>query len=197
MKKIIIVTLAILSVLSATNLSAQNRFEIGVGYAPLFLMSVDDGVQFNSKYDAYFEWRLDLGKHFDVGAKLDYKVCPVSAFDMVATGYSGVLHCASLLTIADFSCLPGKAVNPFIGIGAGPALTLTHWTSRETRTGEPLPSDYYEHLGPLKAIPGFALIVSPRIGVELFNHLRLSTSVDASFNNLIRWPVCINVGWVF
>ncbi len=197
MKKLIITVLAIIAILPGSKVFAQSRFEIGVGYAPVFLMIVDDGVQFRSKYDAYFEYRYDFGRHFDIGAKLDYKLSPASAYDMAATEYKGFLHCCSLLGLADFNFLPGKAVNPFFGIGMGPALLLLQWTSRETDSSYPLPDEYYENLRPLTTSSDFAWIVSPTIGVELFRHLRLSTSVDVSFNNNVRWPVCLNVGWVF
>ena len=198
-KLLILVAFSIPAILSASKVSAQNRFGVGVGYAPFFLMSVDGGVVFKCKYDAFFEWRYDFGKHFDIGAKLDYKVCSVSAFDMRATKYKGILHCASLMALADFNFRPGKTVNPFIGIGSGPAWLPLQWTSRETRTDMQLPDEYYEHLYPLKTDHSFTWIVSPTIGVELFRHLRLSTSVDISLkaNADVRSPVCLNVGWVF
>ena len=189
--------MAILTILPVSRLSAQNRFEAGIGYAPFFLMTVDDGIGFKSKYDAYLEWRYDFGKHVDVGAKLDYKACPISAYEFViGLLTTGNQHCVSLLVTSDFNFLPGKKINPYIGIGMGPALIVNNWTTREQVTSE-RPGFDYSVIPPVHASTKFALVVSPRLGVELFRHLRISASVDASFDSDIRWPVCFNLGWAF
>ncbi|MCR5325558.1 MAG: hypothetical protein K6E37_02275 [Bacteroidales bacterium] len=198
MKNTIIITvMAMFAILPDSRLSAQNRFEAGIGYAPFFLEYVDDGIQFKGKFDAYLEWRYVIGKHFDAGAKLDYKACPISVYDfMDGLLTTGNQHCVSLLANADFNFLPGKKVNPYIGIGMGPALIVNNWTTREQVTPE-RPGFDYSVIPPVQAYTKFALVVSPRFGVELFSHLRLSVSTDASFNSDIRWPVCLNIGWTF
>ena len=50
---------------------------------------------------------------------------------------------------------------------------------------------------PLGAYTRFAFVVSPRFGVELFEYLRISLSLDWSLDADIRMPVCLNVGWAF
>ena len=192
--------LAFVAVLSSVSLSAQIRFEAGLGYVPFFLMTVDDGSQFSHKYDVYFEGRYNLrsnslGRNLDVGAKIDYKVCPESSFDGYATSFKGILHCASILALADFNFSSGKTVNPFIGIGAGPVLAVSHWTSKERNPHVPVIPGEYDF--PLGSYTRFAFVVSPRIGVELFQHLRLSLSVDGSLSADVRMPVCLSVGWAF
>ncbi len=187
--------LAGIAMLASVSLSAQIRFEAGLGYVPFFLMTADDGNQFSHKYDVYLEGRYNLGSHFDVGAKIDYKACPESAFDMYATSFKGTLHCVSILALADFSFSSCKTVNPFVGIGAGPALVVNHWTSKERVRDVPVLPGEYEF--PLGVYTGFAFVVSPRFGVELFEHLRISLSLDWSLDADIRMPVCLNVGWAF
>ena len=194
-KTFLIVALAILGIMPFSNLRAQNKFEMGMGYAPLFLEIVDDGILFTYKWDAYFEWRYQFGKHFDTGIKLDYKTAPISVYDYTYMS-NGTNHTVALEAFADYSFLPGKKVNPFIGIGIGPALIINNWTSREF-FGEKQEGGKDSKLPPLKTYSKYALVVTPRIGVELFRHFRISASVDTSTDTDIRWPVCFNVGWVF
>ena len=188
--KLFLACIAIL-ISAAASAQNQNKFEIGAGYAPFFLMHLDGGLNFTQKYDAYFEWRHDLGTHFDVGARLDYKVCPMTAYNNGTTLYKGTLHCPALLAVADFNFLPGKKVNPFVGVGTGPALTICGWASKKT-LGESGTSQ-----SPIGKDFGFAWVASPRVGVELFEHLRLAASVDLAFSAEIRNPVCFSIGWVF
>jgi len=166
----------------APNAFAQtaNRFEAGVGYAPFYL-AVSDG-SFNKKFDvaAYFEWRRAALNHFDYGAKLNYTVGPA------VSGAKGAAHYFGALAVADFNAFPGKIVNPYIGVSLGPAAGLSADASRGRNTFS------------------FLLSVSPRIGIELFNHLRISASMDVIAYNPFRagleaafMPLCFNVGWTF
>ena len=130
MRRIIIASL--IALFSTINLSGQNaghKFEVGVGYAPLFLVSVDDGQTVPYKCSTYLEWRYDFGKHIDVGARLDYKTFPTSCYDMSAVVYKGTQHDVSFLAFADFNFKPGQRINPFIGFGIGPGVLINHWKS--------------------------------------------------------------------
>lgn len=166
----------------APNAFAQtaNRFEAGVGYAPFYLAVSED--YFNKKFDiaAYFEWRHVASNHFDYGAKLNYTIGPAQE------GLKGTAHYLGALAVADFNAFPGKTVNPYIGIALGPAAGLSADVSRGRNTFS------------------FLLSVSPRIGFELFNHLRVSASMDIVAYNPFRaglvaayMPMCFNVGWTF
>ena len=49
---------------------------------------------------------------------------------------------------------------------------------------------------------GGFLVVAPRIGAQLYNHLRLSVSADITTDEAearaqTRWPACFNIGWTF
>ena len=195
-KSIIVVALAILALLPAARLSAQNKFELGGGYAPFFLVTADDAVHIPYKVDAYFEWRYDFGNHWDVGAKLDYKTFPIQDFYSWEAGaiINGYQHFGAILAVADFNLLPGKTVNPFIGLGLGPGFIVNHYTAIEYRYEEYIRPDFKPGFYPPWVFP----VLVPKIGVELFHHLRLSTSVDCDLAmGDTRWPVCFNLGWVF
>lgn len=194
MRKFLFAALVVL--ISTVSLYGQNRghkFEVGAGFAPFFLSYVDGGIQFPFKIDAYAEWRYYFGKHVDVGAKLDYKICPMSVYDyMSGVSYDGTQHYGALLVLADYIFRPGKKVRPFIGIGAGPAMLIDNW--KRSQVEQEREGQYVAPLGVYD--PEYMLVVSPRFGLELFYHLRLSMSVDASLADT-RWPVCFNVGWTF
>ena len=194
MKRIITLILALSAAVSLFAQNAGHKFEIGVGYAPFFLVGVEDKIQMPFEGDAYFEWRYDFGNHFDVGAKLDYKYCPVDLFDGNAVRYYGDQHYGALLALADFKFLPGKKVNPFIGVGAGAGFILDVWKSQKVERPEYHDAAKDMLLGAKD--PTILFVAAPRIGVELFSHLRLSASVDMSPADT-RWPVCFNIGWTF
>ena len=195
MKRIFSVVLMLSAAISLFGQNAGHKFEIGVGYAPFFLEVVEDGKRMPYEGDAYFEWRYDFGNHLDIGAKLDYKYCPVSVYDMGAVEYFGDQHYGALLALVDFNFLPGRKINPFIGIGAGGGLTLDVWKSQKVVDQEIYDAAKTMSLGAKD--PSFLFVASPRIGVELFNHLRLAASVDMSSATDTRWPICFNIGWTF
>jgi hypothetical protein len=194
MKKLLLIIAT--CILCAGTVSAQkakqNRFEAGAGFAPYQLIPFDGGV--GKKYDlaAYLELRrASAGRHFEYGARLDYKGGPASYIYGISgealKDYKGTGHCISLLAVADLLAMPGKTINPFIGVGAGTGLGL------------PLVSDG------LTLPSQFLLLASPRAGLELFGHLRLSASatvawgIESSRIYLAGGflPVGVNVGWVF
>ncbi len=167
---------------TAPNVMGQssNRYEAGIGYAPFYVAVSDDN--FSKRFDiaAYFEWRHEFSKHFDLGAKLNYTVGPAEY------GYKGSGHYLGALAVADFNAFPGKSINPYIGLALGPAAGLSIDPSR----------------GRNQAV--FMLTVSPRIGFELFSHLRVSASMDIFAYNPFEasleaafMPLCFNLGWTF
>lgn len=199
MRKLIILSLiALIPAVSAFGQNAGHKFEAGLGFAPFLLASVDDGQTVPYKYDAYLEWRYEFdtnnaGRSFDVGAKLDYKAFPTKAYNMGTTIYSGTQHDIALLAIADFNFNPGGKVNPFIGLGLGPGVLINNWKGSKSLYSE---SESHDPAFKLGAYSNFVFIACPRIGVELFQHLRLSASVDGSLSDT-RWPLCFSVGWTF
>ena len=169
-----------------------NQLEIGAGYAPFFLASADDSYAIPFKADLYCEWRHNLGRFFDVGAKLDYKLYPVSIVDRYAGfTYKGLQLYSALLAYADLNLRPCKKVGLFAGLGLGPGMIVDDWIMVEENNPR-------EGMEPQRGLmtPEYFFVVAPRVGVELFNHLRLAASVDLSLADT-RWPLCLSVGWSF
>ena len=168
-------------------LSAQeikpNVFEAGVGYVPFQLVTSDGGTHYKSIFNGYFEWRHSAGKHFDFGARLDYKGSPAryaaTARDPIeqVKGFSNFI---GIWGVTDFNLFPGKTVNPFIGVCLGPEFELSVWDSVPNYTN-------------------LYLCCTPRFGLELFGRLRLSAGVDfcvLGYAELL-WPMCFSIGWEF
>ena len=174
---------SILAILISATLSAQNKnkVELGINYSPKenFTMATDSPNMLY-KFGAYGEYRWILGKHFDVGARLDAKVGPIgpSNFTDNALSVSG-----DLLAVADFNLFPGKTVNPYIGIGLGPGFGMHNDTLDHLWGGQ------------------FLIYADARLGIELFRHLRISVDYSLPYWGG-RFPEIFttlnaNIGWVF
>lgn len=174
---------SILVILISATLSAQNKnkVELGINYSPKenFTMATDSPNMLY-KFGAYGEYRWILGKHFDVGARLDAKVGPIgpSNFTDNALSVSG-----DLLAVADFNLFPGKTVNPYIGIGLGPGFGMHNDTLDHLWGGQ------------------FLIYADARLGIELFRHLRISVDYSLPYWGG-RFPEIFttlnaNIGWVF
>ena len=181
--------LAFLLLLGGARLSAQSRgLELGLGFSPLSAITVDDAPEAGYKLAVYAEYRFGLGRRFDLGAKVDYKLGPVKdilpPYDEIDWNPRGLFtHSLGLMAVADVNILPGRIVNPFIGVCFGPGVGLHNvYTDGNFRAS-------------------LFATVYPRIGIELFEHIRISLETDISFQggNLqhMFMPVCFNVGWAF
>lgn len=171
----------------------SGHFEIGAGYAPFFLVSVDDSFDLSYKADVYCEWRNKLGRVFDWGVKADLKYNPITGYNGADVfSYSGNQYYGAILAITDVNVHIIDRYGLFAGIGIGPGLVLTDITEAnmdKAKAGVPSPVGLQSE---------FLVVVSPRIGMELFSHLRFSASVDiATAMESTRWPVCFNVGLTF
>ena len=200
MRKLFFAALIVLvSTVSLYGQGGGHKFEAGVGYAPLFLQIAEDAQSVPYKCNAYLEWRYNfapnsVGKVLDAGAKLDYKTFPTSVYDMGSVSYYGTQHGVTLLALADLNLNPGGIINPYFGLGLGPGLLMNHW--KQSKIDYPIKNPDYPLMDTPSVESEFIVVASPRIGLELFNHLRVSASVDLSLSDT-RWPVCFNVGWVF
>jgi hypothetical protein len=176
MRRLFIATF--IALLSCITLSAQSlgKFELGAGYSPLSCVIVDDAAMQIWGVAAFAEYRFCISKHFEAGAKFDYKF-GMMTWDRTTNSYG-------LIGVADFKILPGKKVNPFIGIGLGGGIGFHNDTSDGKYYPEAFACGY------------------PRMGLEIAKHLRLSLEMDFSyykgqFPGRRYSPICFNVGWVF
>ena len=200
MKKIILAIA--LAVLCVGPVCAQDklpvRFEVGAGFAPLFLMGVEDSFEVPYKLDAFFEARYDLGRFFDLGLKADYKFNPFKgeshAYDHFS--YKGHQHYGALIATAGLKIPVNEQFLFFAGMGFGPGMVRKSITDANISAPEDAESPVGSHNS------GLFLVVAPRIGAQLYDHLRLSISADLTTDEAedraeTRWPVCLNIGWTF
>ena len=182
MKKILITALAIIAILTAGKASAQNKLEVGLNYAPYEnLAAADDIPNMLYKFGVYSEYRWQWGKHFDVAARLDAKAGPVGDYDYWSKKYhyDGFSLSGDILAMADFNLFPGKAVNPFIGLGLGPGFGMHNATLDGLFGGH------------------FFLYTDARAGLELFRHLRISIDYSVPLLSEMFTTLNANIGWVF
>ena len=188
----------------ATAVCAQDRspvhFEVGTGIAPLFLMGVEDSFDVPYKADAYVEARYDLGEYFDLALKTDYKFNPIKgespAYDGLIS-YRGHQHYGGLIATAGLKIPVNDQFLFFAGMGFGLGMVrkiITESNIDRSPAGAVAPVGSWNS--------GGFLVVAPRIGAQLYNHLRLSLSADlitdaAEAKAETRWPVCLNIGWTF
>ena len=188
--------------LFAPVVSAQDklpvRFEVGAGFAPLFLMGVEDSFDVPYKLDAYFEARYDLGRFFDLGLKADYKANPIKGENPhVPVTQTGHQHYGGLIATAGLKIPVNERFLFFAGLGFGPGMvrkTIAEVDMDGALGGAVYPGGTRDS--------GLFLVVAPRIGAQLYDHLRLSISADLTTDEAedraeTRWPVCLNIGWTF
>lgn len=186
----------------ATAVCAQGRspvhVEVGTGFAPLFLMGVEDSFDVPYKADAYVEARYDLGEYFDLGLKADYKYNPIKGENpAVPFSYRGHQHYGGLIATAGLKIPVNDRLLFFMGMGFGPGMVAKSITEADMDSA---PEGAVSPVGAWNS--GCFLVVAPRIGAQLYNHLRLSISADLTTDTAearaeTRWPVCLNIGWTF
>ncbi|MBQ1168552.1 MAG: hypothetical protein II143_05560 [Bacteroidales bacterium] len=186
----------------ATAVCAQDRspvhFEVGTGFAPLFLMGVEDSFDVPYKADAYVEARYDLGEYFDLGLKADYKYNPIKGENpAVPFSYKGHQHYGGLIATAGLKIPANDRLLFFMGMGFGPGVVKKSITEANM---DRAPEGAVSPVGSWNS--GCFLVVAPRIGAQIYHHLRLSLSADLTTDAAedraeTRWPVCLNIGWTF
>ena len=159
--------------------SSRNKFEVGIGCAPFISSYIikEDCPNSDIMFAAYMEYRRELGRHFDIGIRSAYKNGPYNTPEYSSNGYASSIN---LFAVTDFNILPDKAVNPFLGIVAGPTFSLNAYDISDK--------------------PSFIWGVGagPRIGVRIKNHLTISTDTYICvFGNSDIYPLFLNIGWTF
>ena len=193
-----------LSALCATAVCAQDkipvRFEVGTGFAPFCLMGVKDSFSVPYKADVYIEARYDLGEYFDLGLKADYKFNPIKGESPVYDGlisYRGNQHYGGLIATVGLKIPVNEQFLFFAGMGFGPGMVRKNITEANMSRA---PEGAVSPVGSWNS--GCFLVVAPRVGAQLYHHLRLSLSADLTTDAAedraeTRWPVCLNIGWTF
>ena len=171
--------LSLLSLFCVTNIMAQSRMEIGANFSPMGKEVITTNTsRLLYTVGVYGEYRWSLGRHFDAGARLDVQGGTVSSGSSIANPWA---ISTDLLAVADFNLFPGKTVNPYLGIGVGPGFGMYNNTTLDNLWAG-----------------SFLAMADARLGLELFQHLRVAVDVKTPvFGNPRFTYLCINVGWVF
>ena len=174
--------LAGIAVLACVSLSAQNKIEVGVNYAPYenFAWS-DDIPNMLYKFGAYGEYRWKLGKHFDFGARLDGKAGPIGDHQLGGKKWTTEAFSISgdLLALIEFHGFPEEKVKPFFTFGLGPGFGMHNATIDDLWSGR------------------FFVYADAGAGLEFFQHLRVSVDYSLPRVSEMFTTLNLNVGWVF
>ena len=127
------------------------------------------------------EYRMDLGGYMDMGMQLSTTfgkgtILTGDSVQQKAWYWQG----ASLL-VADFNLMPYSGFNPFVGFGLGPGFGF------EKITSEPKGSEWTH-----------ALVLAPRVGVELFECFRMSVQYQWYLNDPGKYShFSFGLSWAF
>ena len=180
MKKIFTTLLALGLALTAFAQHGSSELEIG-GTLNYFLGKQVNNVSYNRpmRPGILIEYRYNIGDHLDLGVQLS------STFGqgkIAGTGYTDKAWFLQVapLAVADFNLLPESGFNPFIGVGVGPGFGYT--SNKITKI----------------ASWSTSLVVAPRVGVELFEHLRVSVQYNWYMKEGNRFSnLALGVSWAF
>lgn len=149
------------------------RFEVGVG-----LISIGDfsNVHRNSFPELYGEWRGYLNDWFDVGVQAFFTGgtqtggSDFGTGKLFQTGWEGILDW-------NFFAMPNMAA--FLGFGLG--RTYGYYSNHADN------------------ISGWSRgwLIDPRVGLELFDRLRITAHLRGSFAEQIGAYAAISIGWMF
>lgn len=182
MKRIIIYLSVVISFSLAASAQEVGKFEFELGFGEAFPIQVDDCPAFDGRH-FFGEVRYNFNSKFDLGLSIsDTRFIQDDVSDKTIHQIQGIQ--ANLCF--DYTWRQTKEYNLFVGLSTG-------WTVFHSDT------NYYGPVGGVgsNSIEGSVPCIAPRVGVELFDRLRLSYSLIAPYDcyELIRST--ITIGLVF
>ena len=154
----------------------RGTFELGLSLNH-FTTGTRDGITVTrpDRAGLFGEYRMNLDGYFDMGLQLS------TTFGRgVAGTYETSYWQGAPLLMADFNLLPYTPFNPYIGVGIGPGFGYEKKKSQSS-------GDWTN-----------ALVLSPRAGVELFEHLRLSVQYQWYLSDSHKFSnVAFDLSWAF
>ncbi len=184
MNRFIFIAILLLMWGQSSYISAQNNKDV-----KLFEFEVGGGMTLGSNYgtlklspgvNAYLEARTNLKDTlWDLGFQLGLGY--MNRKDQYGTSYN-VSNKFSMLAFADYNFRFWDKVAPFAGVGLG----RTELIYNSPVDGS---SAIYEQ----KFSP---VVLNPRIGIELFDHLRITAEYKMHFHSKCNW-FALNLGCVF
>ena len=124
------------------------------------------------------EYRMDLGGNLDMGMQLSTTFGSGSlSYTQQDTWYWQ----GAALVVGDFNLLPYNAFNPYVGLGIGPGFGLEKYRDHG------YPSEWTH-----------TLVISPRMGVELFESLRMSVQYQWFLTESRKYShLAFGLSWAF
>ena len=151
-------------------LAAQTRenhhFTIGAGVDIFPSFGQVGGAGRTAGPEAFFEYRYDVARHFDIGANISYKYSGGSvAYVGEGEHYERSLHFNQLNIkfVADWIIFRNRLIAPYIGIGLGGGMMYKKGASY-SRTD----SRYF--------------VAGPRVGIQVWRFV-VSANLDHAINN--------------
>ena len=170
------------------NVNAQNNTKV-----KLFEFEIGGGMTIGSNYgtlkaapgvNSYLEARTNLkDTPWDLGFQLGLGY--MNRKDEHKISYN-VTNKFSMLAFADYNFRYWDKVAPFAGIGLG--RTELFYDTPGAIGSDGKPSVYEQVFSPI--------VLNPRIGVEFFDHLRITAEYKMNFHNKCNW-FALNVGFAF
>ena len=133
------------------------------------------------KLGFYGEYRVDISPMVDLGVQL-YTTFGKGSYSRDAEPYGPDIRFwqGAPLVVTDVNLMPYSALNPYIGLAFGPGFGYMK--------GE------FDDKGEWTQ----ALVINPRIGIEIFECLRMSFHYQWYLNNWSKFSHCgIGISWVF
>ena len=140
-----------------------------------------DGVTVDrpDRIGVFGEYRMDLGGYMDMGIQMSTTFGKGTILYDIFADDARYWQGAALL-VTDFNLMPYYAFDPFIGIGIGPG--FGYEKNKATETTE------WTH----------ALVLNPRVGVELFDCLRMSVQYQWYLNDSNKFShIAFGLSWAF
>lgn len=123
------------------------------------------------------EFRVDMGGYADMGLQLS---TTFGRGQLLRTMEDTWYWQGASLIVGDFNILPYSAFNPYIGIGIGPG--IGYQRNKDRHESEWIHS----------------LVLAPRIGVELFECLRMSVQYQWYLNDIECFShLALGLSWAF
>ena len=156
--------------------------ELEVGFSVNNFTKWDkDGVTVDrpNRVGVFGEYRMDLDGFMDMGIQLSTTFGKGTILHNSFADNAWYWQGASLL-VTDFNLLPYYSFNPYIGIGVGPGFGY----EKNKVTGE----SEWTH----------SLVLNPRVGVELFECLRMSVQYQWYLNDSNKFShIAFGLSWAF
>jgi hypothetical protein len=127
----------------------------------------------------FTEYRVNVDPFVDMGLQLS-TTFGQGSMDTAITSPDMWYWQGAPLVVMDFNLLPYSGFNPYVGIGIGPGFGY----ERDTIVKE----GSWTH----------ALVISPRAGIELFEHLRMSVQYQWYLSGSYTFShVAVGLSWAF